>query len=149
MIGPGPHHSTCSTRVPGEALSQAQRRELALQVSHTLSCAGFKPGLLVPRLGPATRVRTHTKKLSDKGINSASPSSAAFPALPIRGQKRAWSPTRMLCALSRLLLRPAPPLPSLTCEVIPPFQSQDKWSLQAASGQPHVSVSCPRYTSAH
>lgn len=46
MLGPGPHHSTCSTQLPGEALSQAQRRELALQVTHTILCwvQAWSPG---------------------------------------------------------------------------------------------------------
>lgn len=38
MIGPGLHHGTFSTQVHGEALSQAQRTELALQVAHTILC---------------------------------------------------------------------------------------------------------------
>ena len=63
--------------------------------SHTLSCAGFRPGLFVLHLGPTTRVRTHTEKLPNKGINSALPSRAAFLALPIRGQKKASKPLKM------------------------------------------------------
>lgn len=46
MLGPGPHHSTCSIQFSGEALSQAQRRELALQVTHAILCwvQAWSPG---------------------------------------------------------------------------------------------------------